>query len=121
MQKEKKKFIVSGKNTIITLVVVLLLIVIAVFVKIYVIKESPYLENKEQAIKECVDLCKNIRTTKGIGALGPCLDNQVVEGWACDVTHNPKIPLIDDAKENKCHGYRHVVEVDFDCKLVSAK
>jgi hypothetical protein len=125
MRSKKKRFVFSGKNTIkntvATIVIAFILISIAIFLRVYVIKDSPYLENKDEAIIKCIELCQTTRKFNRIDPLGPCLDEEIVEGWGCDVVHNPRLPLVDDDKLNRCINSRHVVEVSFDCKFVSAR
>jgi hypothetical protein len=120
-----KKYLFSGKktvkNTFATILIVVSLIIIAVVIRINFIKESPYIDNKDQAITKCIDLCQNTRKFEGIDPQGPCLSEEIVLGWGCDVVHNPKLPLVDDDKINRCVNSRHVVEVSFVCDLVSAK
>lgn len=122
---KKKKYKLSGKNnirnTIISVSIVVMFIVIALIIRIYFIKESPYLENKEQAVVKCVDLCEHTRKFERLDPQGPCLKEEIVPGWGCDVVHNPRLPLVDDDKNNRCLESRHVVEVSFTCEFVSAK
>ena len=52
---------------------------------------------------------------------GPCLSNEIVEDWVCDVAHSPR-QAVDDLPENQCPAYgdkaSHFVEVDPDCNFI---
>lgn len=73
---------------------------------------------EELAIEACVKLC--IDSDQDLSD-GPCLSNEVIEDWVCDVAHNPR-QEIDNKKENQCKEYAksasHFVELDSDCKLI---
>ncbi len=116
MKKKKKK-----KNILVSSVVVLVLIVLAIIIRVYIIKESPYLEYKEEAIEKCISLCQEVRKFDRMDSEGPCLDDNIVPNWGCDVVHTPRVALIDDANRNRCHGHKHLVEISFSCELVSAR
>ena len=75
---------------------------------------------RERAISLCVELCKNF---KGDKSRGPCLANETISDWVCDVAHDPRLP-VDDEEENQCPAYGvtafHFVEVSEDCDLIRA-
>lgn len=56
---------------------------------------------------------------------GPCLAEEIVEGWACDVAHNPRED-IDNDPANQCQSFRdgqvtHFVELDQSGVLIKAQ
>jgi len=56
---------------------------------------------------------------------GPCLSNDVLDGWVADIAHNPR-QAIDDLPENQCSAYRdgtasHFVELDLEGNLIKAE
>ncbi len=107
-------------------ILVFLLILVAGILNFTLNKPSPYIDNKEQAIIECIKLC-NLEVIKGtILTDGPCLSQEIVKGWACDTVNQPKIDLIDNNPKNQCQSYiqkevKHIVYVSPKCSLVSAK
>ena len=53
---------------------------------------------------------------------GPCLSNQVIDDWVCDVAHSPR-EAVDNQPENQCPAFRngdahHFVEVDSKCNVL---
>jgi len=86
------------------------------------------LEQKKQADKtlaqvKCQELCQNKLSTNGIEAKdSPCLSNEIIPDWVCDIAHNPR-QSVDDELENQCSAFReglahHFVEVDGNCNLI---
>ncbi len=56
---------------------------------------------------------------------GPCLSNEVIDGWAVDIAHDPRQD-VDNLPENQCAAYRsgeakHFVELDTDGNLIRAE
>ena len=77
---------------------------------------------KEKAISLCISSCE---TYQGDLSVGPCLDGDIINDWACDVAHSPRED-IDNLVENQCETYReglstHFVEVTPDCSLIRAE
>lgn len=73
----------------------------------------------EIAIERCIELC--LRQDGNLDQ-GPCLSNEIVEDWVCDVAHAPRLTL-DNQPENQCFAYRegkaqHFVEIDPDCNFI---
>jgi hypothetical protein len=79
---------------------------------------------KEKAIEACISLCRS-KLKEGLNiSSGPCLSNEIIPNWVCDVAHWPR-ENVDNLKENQCSAYlqglaNHFVEVDTTCKLIRA-
>ncbi len=96
--------------------VVVLLLVGAIF--LYMGKKG----EKEKAIEMCVSLCKGAKERGLDLSNGPCLSNNLMEGWVCDVAHWPRLE-VDNRPENQCSAFRegrarNFVEVDEDCRVI---
>ena len=81
---------------------------------------QPEASEKDQAISACIEKCKS---TKQDLSNGPCLSNEIISNWVCDVAHSPR-QAIDNQQENQCSAYRegkasHFVEVDVNCNLIT--
>ncbi len=54
---------------------------------------------------------------------GPCVAEQIVTGWACDIVHSPPDP-VDDIADNQCAQYPelvpNIIEVTPECRFVQA-
>jgi len=81
---------------------------------------------KEMAIKKCVEACREAMISGIDLSSGPCLVESIpgLNFWSCDVAHNPRQP-IDNLPENQCSSFRegrtkHFVEVDINCNLIRA-
>jgi len=78
--------------------------------------------SKSEAQEACQTLCIG---SKGGGvdlSDGPCLSNQVVKDWVCDIAHNPREP-VDNIPENQCESFlkqeaHHFIELDENCNLL---
>jgi len=75
----------------------------------------------DQARNKCIELCQS-KIQQGINlAPGPCLSNQIVSDWVCDVAHEPRQDVDNDAA-NQCPQYgrtaSHFVEVDPECNFI---
>ena len=79
-------------------------------------------EIKEPAVEKCISECK-AQLEQGAGlSTGPCLSNEIIPDWVCDVAHSPR-EEVDNQPENQCLAYRekkahHFVEVDTGCNLI---
>ncbi|MBU1119358.1 hypothetical protein KKH43_05750 [Patescibacteria group bacterium] len=56
---------------------------------------------------------------------GPCLSNDLIDGWVLDIGHNPR-QAVDDKPGNQCAAYRegqaqHFVELDEKGNLIKAE
>lgn len=56
---------------------------------------------------------------------GPCLTNDLLQGWVVDIVHNPRKPT-DDLPQNQCQALIegraiHIVELDLDGNVVRVK
>mgnify|MGYP001583584930 CR=1 FL=1 len=77
------------------------------------------LENKDLAVIKCIEECK--KASRINIDVGPCLSNQIIEDWVCDVAHNPR-EAVDNLAENQCNTFgkqaHHFVEVNTDCEII---
>ncbi|RLG17964.1 hypothetical protein DRN63_02250 [Nanoarchaeota archaeon] len=79
-------------------------------------------ENETQlAIQKCISLCKQKLAENVSLANGPCLSNEIIPDWVCDVAHWPRQP-IDDLPENQCPAFgktaHNFVEVNETCGFI---
>lgn len=79
---------------------------------------------EQSATDLCIQECQSVLNKGQDLSNGPCLSNEIVKGWVCDITHSPRQD-IDNKPENQCSAYRegiakHFVEVDTNCKLIRA-
>ena len=70
----------------------------------------------------CVAECKQAVNNNQNLTDGPCLSNQIIKDWVCDVAHLPRIEK-DNFPENQCDAFRagiahHFVEVDAECNII---
>ena len=73
---------------------------------------------KELCIAKCQEALKNWENLSN----GPCLSNEIVKDWVCDVAHFPRIEK-DNNPQNQCEAFRagvahHFVEVDTECNVI---
>jgi hypothetical protein len=89
------------------------------------------IEQKKQADRtlaqvRCQELCQNQLSTDGQNfAIGPCLSNEIIPDWVCDVAHRPRLE-VDNDSANQCFAFvsgqaHHFVEVDGNCGLIKAQ
>jgi len=121
MFNQKDRIFKPAKITIYVFVVVISIVL--GFIILALISSTGNNEYKEEAVTNCVALCK-IELAKGaILNSGPCLSNNVAPGWVCDIVSRPKNKLIDDLPDNQCQAYRnktvkHFVELTPECDFV---
>ena len=76
-----------------------------------------------EACRNCVIQCNLARQSSYDLTDGPCLSEAIIEGWACDVVHSPRLP-VDDLPANQCAQYPdiapHLVEVSPSCHFIRA-
>lgn len=87
------------------------------------------LEQKKQTDKtlakiKCQELCQNTLANDGQDFdQGPCLSNEIIPDWVCDIVHSPRQAL-DDDPANQCSAFRqgqahHFVEVNGNCNMIN--
>jgi len=118
-KKPKRKIPISAY------IFVAILIILAGVYSYYMSLPDDLMANKEVASIDCVNLCIKEQSKGTILSEGPCLSDEIVEGWACDVVHNPRVKLIDNKEQNQCQScitgeVKHFVEVNQECKFVRA-
>lgn len=76
---------------------------------------------KDIAVEKCVEKCRDAVKNNVDLSNGPCLSNNIADGYVCDVAHNPRED-IDNLKENQCNEFgktrHHFVEVDENCNII---
>jgi hypothetical protein len=86
------------------------------------------LEQKKQADKtlaqvKCRELCQTTLSNDGQDFdVGPCLSNEIIQDWVCDIVHSPR-QEVDDDPANQCPSFRtgqthHFVELDGNCDVI---
>ncbi len=72
-------------------------------------------------VEKCVSMCKSTRQTGENLSAGPCLSNNLSDGWVCDVAHWPR-QAMDNDRANQCPSYGKTanafVEVDPNCRPI---
>ena len=82
--------------------------------------------DKTQALVKCQQLCQDTLSSDGVDfEVGPCLSNEIAPDWVCDVAHEPR-QAVDNEAANQCEAFRagrasHFVEVDGNCNVVQAR
>lgn len=78
-------------------------------------------KEKIKAEIACVLLCKLENEKERDLSQGPCISNEVIAGWVCDVVHSPRRGE-DNDPVNQCPAYgktaSHFVEVDEYCDVI---
>jgi hypothetical protein len=76
----------------------------------------------EEAKTACIRECQLALSAGRNLTDGPCLSNEIIKDWVCDVAHSPRIPEIDNKPENQCTAWQvtahHFVEVDPNCNFI---
>jgi len=80
---------------------------------------------QDLAVARCQEMFRQKFALGEDMSAGPCLSEEIVDDWACDVAHNPR-QAIDDQAANQCQSYRdgrvsHFVELDQSGNLIKAK
>lgn len=107
-------------------IIVFLLILVAGILNLVLNKPSPYAGNEDVAITSCLKECEKELALGAILTDGPCLSQEIVRGWACDIVNKPKRDMIDNNPINQCESYyknnvKHIVKVTPKCEFISAK
>lgn len=76
----------------------------------------------QEAEDVCIAMCQSALENGTDLSTGPCLSNQILEDWVCDVAHSPRQD-IDNNPENQCPWFRegkahHFVEVSPTCSVI---
>ncbi|MBN2102015.1 MAG: hypothetical protein JW716_04045 [Candidatus Aenigmarchaeota archaeon] len=80
--------------------------------------------SRDEALAACQELCKNSKAAGLDLSDGPCLSNQVVRDWVCDIAHNPR-QNVDNVAENQCQSFlkqeaHHFIELDENCNFIQS-
>ena len=99
----------------------LLSFLLLIFVLSGCIIRAPLPEESGQVI-QCISLCQQKISNGANLSNGPCLAENYVNDWVCDVAHSPRQP-VDNLPENQCPTFRqgnahHFVEVDEECNVI---
>ena len=111
---------------ILPLIIAFALVLLFVFVLVRLASSGEDLvEERERAI----DLAQALYAQKKADGVdfsaGPCLTENLMDGWVADIVHMPRQP-VDDVPENQCQSYRagrafRIVELDPDGKIIRAQ
>ena len=117
----KKKKMEKRKFSLVWILLILAALIAGIYWVLYV-PSPPNLE-AETAKAACIALCQNALRKGQDLSNGPCLSNEIIEGWVCDVAHKPRQP-VDNLPENQCPAYGktafHFIEVDPNCNFIRA-
>lgn len=85
------------------------------------IKEKIY--TKQEAEIACKEACINALAKDIDLSNGPCIAEEIVDDWACDIAHNPRNPVTDNMVENQCRSFmeqkvHNFIELDEECNLI---
>jgi len=89
--------------------------------KVLATKAKTELEITNDAVSKCQQLCQESKSKLNLST-SPCLSNQIINNWVCDVANQPRID-VDNLPENQCESFRnktakHFVELNTNCNLV---
>ena len=78
--------------------------------------------NEKLAKELCINKCQESMENQQNLSDGPCLSNEIIEDWVCDVAHFPRIEK-DNFPQNQCEAFKsgeahHFVEVDSECNVI---
>jgi len=111
---------------VLPLVIAFALVFLFIFVLVRLASTGVDLE-EERA--QAVALAQEIYAQKKAAGVdfskGPCLSEDLMDGWVADIVHNPRRP-VDDMPENQCQAYRagkafRLVELDPDGNVIRAQ
>lgn len=85
--------------------------------------ESLAEQESYEPCRNCVIQCNLAGENQIDLSAGPCVAEQIVTGWACDIVHSPPNP-VDDIVDNQCVQYPtlvpHIIQVTPLCRFVQA-
>jgi len=94
--------------------------VIAILVSGCVASNTNYPDASE-ATSKCRQACMDLQLTRMDFSNGPCINDNIIADWVCDVVHEPRQP-IDDVPANQCPSFgiatHHFVEVNENCRII---
>jgi len=105
-----------------------IIIVVSLFIILPTFENSPKLQNLlgdiDKAREKCIETCINATASDQNLSNGPCLSNEIIPDWVCDVAHSPR-QTVDNYPENQCSAFRegkarHFVEVNPKCNFIKA-
>ena len=78
--------------------------------------------DSETAADSCVQLCLRELGSGRDMRNGPCLSNEIIPDWVCDIVHSPRED-VDNLPENQCEAFgdgfsHHFVEVNATCDII---
>lgn len=80
-------------------------------------------EESDAAKNACIKKCQDALAAGQDLDNGPCLSNEIIKNWVCDVAHSPR-QAVDNNPANQCSAYgntaSHFVEVDPNCVFIRA-
>ena len=82
-------------------------------------------EERQQAIALAQEIYARQKADGVDFSKGPCLSENLMDGWVADIAHAPRQP-VDDLPENQCQAYRagrafRLVELDPDGNVIRAQ
>jgi hypothetical protein len=80
---------------------------------------------KDFAVAQCKVLWQEKFAQGEDFSSGPCLADEIITDWSCDVAHSPR-QAVDEQSANQCAAYRagqthHFVELDLSGQLIKAQ
>ncbi|MDD5342432.1 MAG: hypothetical protein PHI73_03810 [Patescibacteria group bacterium] len=79
----------------------------------------------EQAVSACQKLCQQAKDQGRDLVNGPCLSEEIIDDWVCDIAHDPRL-TVDDEAQNQCLAYRNgtahaFVELTPNCQVIKTR
>ena len=111
---------------VLPLVLAFMLVFLFIFVLVRLASSgADVVEERERAITLAQDIYAQKRADGVDFSKGPCLSEELMNGWAADIVHSPRQP-VDDLPENQCQSYRsgtafRIVELDPDGNVIRAQ
>lgn len=116
-------FFLKSRVPISVFLIIFLLIVIAGLLNFFLNKPPSFYENKELAINNCIQECNQAQALDQIPFEGKCLSEEIVSGWACNITNSKQIDFIKKRSNNQCTNYKkrkvkNIVTLSKSCEVV---